>query len=80
MLSTISAQSETIQRLLDLPSEQETKNFQEVMAKSILDQQEKLTELGVSTDTKIQKLMMTLFNKQVGGWKQEIGREINLVI
>ena len=39
-----------------------------------------MTGLAVSTDKKLQKLMMTLFSKQMGSWKKEIGREINLVL
>ena len=34
----------------------------------------------VSTGKEVQKLMVILFNKQMGSWKQELGREINLVL
>ena len=36
--------------------------------------------LAVSADKKLQKLMVALFNKQMGSWRQELGREINLVL
>ena len=34
----------------------------------------------VSTDKKLQKMMVTLFSKQMGSWRKELGREINLVL
>ena len=50
------------------------------MQKCISEHTEKLTGLVVSTDKKLQKLMLTLFRKQMGSWKQELGREINQVL
>ena len=50
------------------------------MIKSIAEQKDKLTGLEISTDKKLQKLMLTLFSKQMGSWKQELGKEINLVM
>ena len=61
--STISEQTVTIQRLLDLSKEQEANNYKEVMAKSVSEQEDKLAGLVVSTDKKLQKLMVTLFSK-----------------
>ena len=78
--STISEQTATIQRLLDLSKEQEAKNYKEVMTKSISEQKDKLAGLAVSTDKKLQKLMVTLFSKQMGSWKKELGGEINRVL
>ena len=52
----------------------------EVMAKSIAEQKDKLAGLAVSTDKKLQKMMAILFSKQMGSWRQELGREINLVL
>ena len=34
----------------------------------------------ISADKKLQKLMVTLFSKQMGSWKRELGREINLAL
>ena len=76
----ISKESTTIEKLLDLSSEQKPKRFLEVLTKSISEQKGKLVGLVVSTDKKIQKLMVTLFGKQMGSWKKELGREINLVL
>ena len=78
--STISEQTATIQRLLDLSTEQESKNYKEIMAKIISEQKDKLAGLVVSTDKKLQKLMVTLFSKQMGSWKKELGRELNLAL
>ena len=78
--STISEQTATIQRLLDLSKEQEAKNYKEVMTKSISEQKDKLAGMVVSTDKKLQKLMVTLFSKQMGSWKKELGGEINRVL
>ena len=50
------------------------------MTKCIREQKDKLPQLVVSTDKKLQKLMATLFSKQMGSWKQELGREINMVL
>ena len=60
--------------------EQEVKSFYEVVAKSISEQKDKLAGLAVSTDKKLQKLMVTLFSKQMGSWKKELGGEINRVL
>ena len=67
--SIIYEQAATIQQLLDLSSEQETKNYKEVMATSILEKKDKLAELAISTDKKLQKMMVILFNKQMGSWR-----------
>ena len=50
------------------------------MAKIISEQEDKLTGLVVSTDKKLQKLMATIFSKQMGSWRQELGRGINQVL
>ena len=50
------------------------------MAKIISEQKDKLAGLVVSTDKKLQKLMVTLFSKQMGSWKKELGREVNRVL
>ena len=44
------------------------------------EQKDELAGLAVSTDKKLQKLMVTLFIKQMGSWKKELGREINLLL
>ena len=46
----------------------------------MLEQKDKLVGLAVSTDKILQKLMVTLFSKQIGSWKKELGREINLLL
>ena len=50
------------------------------MIKSIAEQKDKMTGLEISTDKKLQKLMLTLFSKQMGCWRSELGREINLIL
>ena len=60
--------------------EQEVKSFYEVVAKSISEQKDKLAGLAVSTDKKLQKLMVTLFSKQMGSWKKELGRKMSLAL
>ena len=50
------------------------------MAKSISEQKNKLVGLANSTDKKLQKLMVTLFSKQMGSWNKELGEEINKVM
>ena len=50
------------------------------MAKSVSEQKGKLAELTVSTDKKLQKLMVNIFSKQMGSWRKELGSEINLVL
>ena len=55
------------------------RNYQEVMAKSIAEIRGQQEELTVSTDKKLQKLMVTLFRMQMGSWKRELGKEIDLV-
>lgn len=52
----------------------------EVMAKSVSEQKGKLSGLTVSTDKKLQKLMVNIFRKQMGSWRKELGSEINLVL
>ena len=50
------------------------------MGQCMLEQKDKQKALVVSTDQKLQKLMVTLFNKQMGSWKDELGKEINHVL
>ena len=50
------------------------------MAKSVSEQKGKLAGLAVSTDKKLQKLMVNIFSKQMGSWRKELGREVNLVL
>ena len=50
------------------------------MAKSMLEQDDKLAGLAVSTDKKLQKLMVALFSKQMGSWKKELGRKVSLIL
>ena len=50
------------------------------MTKSIAEQRGQLKGLTVSTETKFQKLMVTLFRKKMGSWNQELGKEIDLVL
>ena len=52
----------------------------EVMTKNLSDQEDQLDGLVVSTDKKLQKMMVTLFRKQMGSWKKELGREINQIL
>ena len=42
-------------------------------------QNDKLDDLDVSIDNKLQKFMVTLFTKQMGNWKQELGRDVNMI-
>ena len=50
------------------------------MGQCMLEQKDEHKDLVVSTDKKLQKLMVTLFNKQMGSWKNELGKEINQVL
>ena len=56
------------------------KSYEEVLTQSIAEHREELEGLTVSTDKKLQKLMVTLFSKQMGSWKKELGREVNRVL
>lgn len=56
------------------------KSYEEIMTKSIAERREELKGLTVSTEKKLQKLMVTLFRKQMGSWKQELGRDINYLL
>lgn len=49
------------------------------MAKCIFQQEDKLDDLDVSIDNKLQKFMVTLFTKQMGNWKQELGRDVSMM-
>ena len=50
------------------------------MMESISEQKNKLAGLTISIDKKLQKLMVTLFSKQMGSWRKELGREISQIL
>ena len=66
-------QAATIGQLLDLQSMETPKSYKEVLTQSITEQMGGLEGLTVSTDKKLQKLMATLFRKQLGSWRRELG-------
>ena len=78
--SILVKQAATIRELLDLQSMESPKSYEEVLTQSIAEQMGKFEELMVSTDKKLQKLMVTLFRMQMGSWKRELGREIDQVL
>ena len=73
-------QAATVGQLLDLQSMEAPKSYEEVLKRSIAEQREGLEGLTVSTNKKLQKLMVTLFRKQMGSWGRELGREIDQVL
>ena len=76
----LSQKASTIRQFLNLSSSESIKSFEEVLMNNISNRKENFSSLTVSTDQNLQKFMDIIFCKEMGSWKAELGKEINIIL